>query len=138
MLCSEVLNVGNWGDMLKQMEATGTMVCKIHQRIKYNQNQVETLRKSMLSKLQTIDDTFAKVKDKLQEQDEQKREILKLKRQIALNQIESHNLSYQLGNAKTLKPQMMKEAFWRKQRKESRDTCKLETPERQAEHNMKI
>ena len=58
----------------------------------------------MLLKLQAIDDTFAKVKDKLQEQDEQKREILKLKRQIALNQIESHNLSYQLGNAKTLKP----------------------------------
>ena len=96
------------GDMLKQMESTGTIICKIHQRIKYNQNQVETLRKSMLSKLQTIDDTFAKVKDKLQEQDEQKREILKLKRQIALNQIESHNLSYQLGNAKTLFFQMTK------------------------------
>ena len=91
--------------MLKQMESMATITCKMHQRIKHNQNQVETLRKSMLLKLQAIDDTFAKVKDKLQEQDEQKREILKLKRQIALNQIESHNLSYQLGNAKTLKPQ---------------------------------
>ena len=92
------------GDVLQQMESTTTTVCEMHQRIKDNQKQVETLRKIMLSKLQGIDDTFAKVKDKLQEQDEQKREILKLKRQIALNQIESHNLSYQLGNAMNLKP----------------------------------
>ena len=43
------------------------------------------------------------MKDKLQEQDNKKKRILALQRQIALNQIEAHSLSNQLDDAKKIK-----------------------------------
>jgi hypothetical protein len=58
----------------------------------------------MHKKIKNIDEQFAKVRDKLHEQDEQKMQILALKRQIALHQIESHSISNRLDQANSVKP----------------------------------
>jgi hypothetical protein len=89
--------------ILNQIQFTSEEVNAAKRRIKANQMEVNRLKHQMHIKVQSIDKKFAKVKDKLQEQDNKKKRILALQRQIALNQIESHSLSNQLDDAKKIK-----------------------------------
>ena len=95
----------NWkrSHILNQIQFTSEEVNAAKRRIKANQMEVNRLKHQMHIKVQSIDKKFAKVKDKLQEQDNKKKRILALQRQIALNQIESHSLSNQLDDAKKIK-----------------------------------
>ena len=90
--------------VFNQIKYTTSEVHAAKLRIKNNQKQVAKLRIQMHKKIKNIDEQFAKVRDKLHEQDEQKMQILALKRQIALHQIESHSISNRLDQAKSVKP----------------------------------